>query len=203
MLALVLDLLATIRSTLRTRTELALEILALGQQVAGLHRSLPRPRLPPADRAFWICLSQINVTEHPGAAWTAQQIIESFPEDTTPGYIIRDRDDIYGDCFCRHVEGKAVEQVLTTPRSPWRNPYAERLVGSVRRECLDRVIVLGERHLRRILKSYFAYCHHSRTHLSLGEDAPEPRAVHRPHMGEVVELPVVAGLHHRCERRAA
>ena len=144
-----------------------------------------------------------NVTEHPGARWTAQQIVEAFPENTAPTYMIRDRDGIYGEAFRRRVEGMVVEQVLTAPRSPWQNPYAERLVGSVRRECLDHVIVLGERHLRRILKSYFAYYHESRTHLSLGKDAPEPRAVHPPHMGDIVQLPQVGGLHHRYERRAA
>ena len=144
-----------------------------------------------------------NITEHPGAAWTAQQIIEAFPEDTAPRYMMRDRDGIYGDYFCRRVEGMAVEQVLTAPQSPWQNPYAERLVGSVRRECLNHVIVLGERHLRRILKSYLAYYHGARTHLSLGKDAPGRRAVHPPSMGEIVELPEVGGLHHRYIREAA
>jgi putative transposase len=91
----------------------------------------------------------------------------------------------------------------TAPQSPWQNPYVERLVGSVRRECLDHVIVLGERHLLRILKSYFAYYHRSRTHLSLGKDAPEGRAVHLPHMGDIVELSEVGGLHHRNIRRVA
>ena len=144
-----------------------------------------------------------NVTEFPSAQWTGQQIIEAFPEDTAPKYMIRDRDGIYGDQFRRRVEGIGIEEVLTAPRSPWQNPYAERLVGSVRRECLDHVIVLGERHLHRILKSYFAYYHRSRTHLSLGKDAPEPRAVHPPSMGQVVALSEVGGLHHRYERLAA
>jgi hypothetical protein len=103
--------------------------------------------------------------------------------------MIRDRDGIYGEKFHGRVEGMGIEQVLTVPRSPWQNSYAERLVGSVRRECLDRVIVLGERHLYRILKSYFAYDHRSRTHLSLGKDAPEPRPIQPPSMGEVVALP--------------
>ena len=121
-----------------------------------------------------------NVTETPSAQWTAQQIVEAFPEDTAPKYMIRDRDGIYGDQFCRRVEGLGVEEVLTAPRSPWQNPYAERLVGSVRRECLDHLIVLGEQHLRRILKSYFSYYHRSRTHLSLDKDAPEPNPSTRP-----------------------
>jgi len=142
-----------------------------------------------------------NVTEHPSAAWTAQQIIEAFPEDTAPKHMIRDRDGIYGEQFRRRVEGLCIEEVVTAPRSPWQNPYAERLVGSIRRECLDYVIVLGEQHLYRILNSSFAYYHRARTHLSLGKDAPEPRQVHPPCMGEIVELP--EGLHHRYERLAA
>jgi putative transposase len=89
------------------------------------------------------------------------------------------------------------------PRSPWQNPYAERLVGSVRRECLDHMIVLGEQHLRRILTAYFSYYHKSRTHLSLHKDAPETRAVHPPSMGAIVEIPDLGGLHHHYERRAA
>jgi transposase InsO family protein len=144
-----------------------------------------------------------NVTEFPSAAWTAQQIIEAFPEETSPKYVVRDRDGIYGEQFRDRVDGMGIEQVLTAPLSPWQNPYAERLVGSVRRECLDHVIVLDERHLYRILRSYLAYYHRSRTHLSLGKDAPESRPVHPPGMGAIVELPEVGGLHHRYERRAA
>jgi transposase InsO family protein len=121
-----------------------------------------------------------NVTEHPSATWTAQQILEAFPADTAPRFMIRDRDCIFGDQFRRRVQGLGINEVLTAPRSPWQNPYAERLVGSVRRECLDHVIVLGERHLHRIVKSYFAYYHRSRTHLSLSKDAPVPRNVCLP-----------------------
>jgi putative transposase len=117
--------------------------------------------------------------------------------------MMRDRDGIYGDYFRRRVESFAIEEVLSAPRSPWQNPYVERLVGSIRRDCLDHVIVLNERHLRRILTAYFAYYHKSRTHLSLAKDAPEPRAVQPPTMGEIVELPEVGGLHRRYERRAA
>ena len=144
-----------------------------------------------------------NITEFPSAAWTAQQIVEAFPEDSAPEYMIRDRDGIYGERFRGRVEGIGTEEVLTAPRSPWQNPYAERLVGSVPRECLDHVIVLGERHLHRILRACFAYYHRSRTHLSLGKDAPEPRSVQPLSMGKIVELPEVGGLHHRYERRAA
>ncbi|MEP6653180.1 MAG: integrase core domain-containing protein [Myxococcales bacterium] len=92
---------------------------------------------------------------------------------------------------------------MSAPRSPWQNPFVERLIGSIRRDCLDHVVVLGEHHLRRVLASYFAYYHRSRTHLSLSKDAPESRAVMPPNAGPVVELPEVGGLHHRYERRAA
>jgi len=118
-----------------------------------------------------------NVTEHPTAAWTAQQILEAFPEDTPPRYLIRDRDQIYGECFRNRLRDLGTTEVLTAPQSAWQNPLAERLVGSIRRECLDHMIVLGERHLRRILKSYFDYYLGSRTHLSLAKDAPTTRVV--------------------------
>jgi transposase InsO family protein len=144
-----------------------------------------------------------NITEFPSAAWTAQQIVEAFPEDSAPGYMIRDRDGIYGDQFRHRVRGLGIEDVLTAPQSPWQNPYAERLVGSIRRECLDHVIVLDDRHLHRVLRAYFSYYLRSRTHLSLGRDAPVPRAVQPPSLGRVVELPEVGGLHHRYERLAA
>ena len=91
----------------------------------------------------------LNVTEHPTAAWTAQQMIEAFPDDTAPRWLLRDRDAIYGDVFRRRVASMGIGEVVSSPSSPWQNPYAERLIGSIRRECLDHVIVLGERHLRR------------------------------------------------------
>lgn len=144
-----------------------------------------------------------NVTEHPTAAWTAQQILEAFADDTAPRYMIRDRDQIYGEGFRNRLRDMGITAVLTAPQSPWQNPFAERLVGSIRRECLDHVIVLGEKHLRRILKSYFAYYLSSRTHLSLAKDAPITRVVQGPETGEIVEIPQVGGLHHRYERRAA
>ena len=343
MVALILSLLGALGSALRTRANLALENLALRQQLANLRRTSSRPRLSTSDRAFWLVLSHVwsrwadvlvvvkpdtvlrwhragfrlfwrwksrshgpaegsvapevrrlirqmaeanvgwgaprihgellklgidigersvsrfmppkprkppsqtwrtflenhvgslasidfftvptatfrvlyvffvlahdrrrvlhfSVTEHPGAAWTAQQIVEAFPEDTAPRFMIRDRDGIFGDQFRRRVQGLGIEEILTAPRSPWQNPYAERLVGSVRRECLDHVVVLGERHLHGILKSYFAYYHRARTHLSLSKDAPDPRQAHPPTMGEIVELPEIGGLHHRYERLAA
>ena len=148
-------------------------------------------------------LVHFNVTEHPTAEWTAQQIREAFPEDRPPRYLIRDRDGVYGDQFRDRVREMGMTEVLTAPQSPWQNVFAERVIGSIRRECPDHVIVLGEKHLRRILRSYFEYYQKSRTHLSLGKDAPSTRAVQPPELGAVVEIPQVSGLHHRYERRAA
>lgn len=144
-----------------------------------------------------------NVTSSPSAEWTAQQIVQAFPEETAPRYLLRDRDGIYGPYFRRRVRNLGIKEVLTAARSPWQNPYVERLIGSIRRECLDHVIVLNEQHLRRILRSYFDYYHRSRCHLSLEGDAPEPRAVQGPELGRVVELPELGGLHHRYVREAA
>ncbi len=145
----------------------------------------------------------LNVTADPSAAWTGQQIREAFPYNTAPRFLLRDRDGVYGNDFDRIVRSLGIRQVMTAPRSPWQNPYAERVIGSIRRECLDHVIVFNERHLRRILRSYLAYYHRSRTHLSLGKDAPDHRAVQTPAEGRVVEFVEVGGLHHRYERRAA
>ena len=144
-----------------------------------------------------------NVTAHPTSEWTGQQIAEAFPWDTAPRYLLHDRDLIYGDSFRQRVRGMGTREVLTAPRSPWQNPYSERLVGSIRRECLDHILVFSERALRRILQSYFDHYLRSRTHLALGKDAPESRPVQSPEVGPVVELPEVGGLHHRYERRAA
>jgi putative transposase len=148
-------------------------------------------------------LLHFNVTAHPTAEWTAQQITEAFPWDSAPRYLLHDRDSIYGGPFRQRLRGMGIREVLTAPRSPWQNPYAERLIGSVRRECLDHVVVLNETGLRRTLKSYFNYYLKARTHLALGKDAPEPRAIQPPKLGAVVEIPEVGGLHHRYERRAA
>jgi hypothetical protein len=144
-----------------------------------------------------------NVTDSPTAAWTAQQLIEAFPDDSAPRYLLRDRDSIYGGEFRRRVQGMLISEVLTAPRSPWQNPFVERVIGTIRRELLDHVIVLNEGHLCRRLQSYLRYYHGSRTHLALEKDAPEPRAVEAPEHGRVVALPQVGGLHHRYIRRAA
>jgi len=144
----------------------------------------------------------VAITPHPTAAWTSQQLREAFPEDSAPRYLIRDRDDAFAELQST-VTGMGITEVLTARRSPWQNPYAERLIGSMRRECLDHVIVLTEAGLRRILVRYMAYYHESRTHLSLDKDAPQPRPVAAPTLGSIVAIPQVGGLHHRYERRAA
>jgi transposase InsO family protein len=144
-----------------------------------------------------------NVTEHPTARWTAQQIVEAFPIDTAPRYLLRDRDAIYGKTVQQRIKSLAIEDVLTAPRSPWQNPFVERVIGSIRRDCLDHIIVLNERHLRRVLREYFSYYHGCRTHLSLNKDSPKPRTVQPPALGDVVAFPLVGGLHHRYGRSAA
>lgn len=149
-----------------------------------------------------------NVTEHPTSQWTIQQLREAFAWGETAQYLLRDRDGIYGAFFQRGVKNMGIKEVVTAPRSPcgWpprQNPFSERLNGSIRQDCLNHVIVLNERHLKRILSGYFRYYHNSRTHLSLKMDCPQPRAIQPPEMGKVMAFPEVGGLHHRYERRAA
>jgi putative transposase len=145
----------------------------------------------------------INVTDAPTAQWTAQQLVEAFPWQTAPRYLLRDRDAVYGVAFSRRAQSMGIHEVKTAARSPWQNPYVERLIGTLRRECLDHVVVLNEPHLRRLLSGYLIYYHGVRTHLSLEKDAPEPRPVERRDQGRVVETPLVGGLHHRYSRLAA
>jgi hypothetical protein len=144
-----------------------------------------------------------NVTAHPTAEWTADQILQAFPWDTTPGYLLRDRDSTYADTFRRQVNSMGITEVLTVPRSPWQSPYVECLIGSVRRECLDHIIAINEESLRATLRSYFSYYHDSRCHLGPNKDSREPREVQSPDKGRMVAIPKVGGLHHRYEPRAA
>ena len=143
------------------------------------------------------------VTAHPTAEWTAHQLREAFPWDTAPRYLLRDRDRIFGGDFVEQVKAMGIKQVLSAPRSPWQRAYVERVIGTIRRECLDHVIVFDQASLSRHLQSFFDYYHHSRCHLALDKDAPESRAVQPPGLGRIVSLPQVGGLHHRYERRAA
>jgi transposase InsO family protein len=144
-----------------------------------------------------------NVTANPSAEWTARQIVEAFPFDEAPKYLVRDNDGIYGQAFRERMTQLGIEEVRITPRSPWQNPYVERLIGTIRRECLNHVIVLNERHLKRILTDYFAYYHTARTHQALDDNAPWPRQIEPPERGRVVAEPMVGGLHHRYFRQAA
>ncbi len=143
------------------------------------------------------------VTSNPTAEWTARQLLEAFPWDNAPRYLLRDRDGIYGQQFCDLAKGMGIHEVLTAPQSPWQNAYAERLIGSIRRECLDHVIVFHSAGLRRILNGYFDYYERCRTHLSLEKDAPVSRPAEPPSLGPVIEIPKVGGLHHLYTRKAA
>ena len=143
----------------------------------------------------------MNVTANPTGEWTGRQLLEAFPYDSKPKYLLRDNDKIYGEEFTDQVEVLGIEEVKTAPKSPWQNPYVERVIGSFRRECLDHIIPLNEAHLRRVLGEYVGYYNRSRTHLSLNGNAPEPRE--KDTVGEVISTPVLGGLHHRYSRSAA
>ena len=143
-----------------------------------------------------------NVTAHPTARWTGQQIVEAFPYDEAVRFMIRDHDGIYGLDFRQRVQHVGIDEVVIAYRSPWQSPFVERLIGSIRRECLNHVIVFNEAHLIRILTAYFEYYHQSRTHLSLDRNAPIPREVELPSQGRIIAIPQVGGLHHRYTRAA-
>ncbi len=143
------------------------------------------------------------VTAHPTAEWTAQQLRQAFPWDKAPRYLLRDRDSCYGDKFHETATAMGIHEILTAPQNPWQNAYVERLIGSIRRECLDHVIVFNQFGLRRILRDYFEYYERYRTHLSLEKDAPSGRSVEPPTLGYVTQIPKVGGLHHLYTRKAA
>ena len=136
----------------------------------------------------------LGVTAHPTAEWIAGQLTEAYGWAQTPRYIIRDRDGAYGDVFVRRLRAMGIRDRRISPRSPWQNGYAERLIGSIRRDCLDHVVVFGEQHLRHLLRSYQRYYNDARTHLSLNKDAPALRAVQA--VGRIVANPHLGGLHH-------
>jgi transposase InsO family protein len=144
-----------------------------------------------------------DITAHPTQHWLARQITEAFPWDTAPRYLLRDRDASYGKSFRDRIQAMGINEVITAPRSPWQNAYVERIIGSIRRECLDHVVIFDEHHLRRTLSSYVQYYHRTRTHLSLDKDCPQTRPISPPTEGKIVAFPEIGGLHHRYERRAA
>ena len=143
-----------------------------------------------------------NITRNSSAIWTAQQIIEAFPFDTCPRFLLRDRDRIYGEYFRKRVKHMGIDEVLIAPRSPWQNPYVERVIGSIRRECLDNFIILGETHLCRILREYVEYYNKVRPHLSLNRNSPLPREVEPPEKSKVIAISYLGGLHHKYARAA-
>ena len=143
-------------------------------------------------RRFWV---SFGVTSNPTAEWISRQITEAFPWDHAPEYLIRDRDRSYGSVFVRRLCAMGIRDRPIAPRSPWQNAYIERLIGTIRRECLDHIIVFGEAHLRRIVGAYVAYYNESRTRQSLDKDAPFHRAIQR--FGAITSQPVLGGLHHR------
>jgi putative transposase len=148
-------------------------------------------------------LLHVNVTAHPYAAWAAQQMVEAMGPEVQAVRLIRDRDAIYGSAFDARVGGLGLETVRIAPRSPWHNGYAERFVGTLRREVLDHVIVLVEQHLLRLVREHARYYNQDRPHMSLCRDAPAMRPLEAPEMGKVTALPRVGGLHHRYARQAA
>jgi len=149
-------------------------------------------------------LLHVGATKQPTDEWTANQLPEAFPFEGAPDFLFRDRDSIFGPRFRGKAEALGIVEVISAPRSPWENPFAERVIGSIRRDLLDHVIVLNEQHAVRLLRAYAEYYLNSRTHLSLGKDTPAGRAVQGPECGaKVIALPILGGLHHRYERRAA
>jgi transposase InsO family protein len=140
-------------------------------------------------------LISLSVTDHPTAEWIARQITEAFPWDSAPTHLIRDRDASYGHAVTKRLAAMGIRDHPIAPRSPWQNGHAERLIGSIRRECLDHIVIFGEAHLRQVLNAYAAYYNRVRTHLSLTKDAPLVRPVRG--VGNIDARPILGGLHHQ------
>jgi transposase InsO family protein len=145
----------------------------------------------------------VNVTANPTAEWTAQQVVEALPWETNVRCLFRDGDGIYGNAFQSRIEGLGLKEVVTAPASPWQNAYCERVIGTLRRDCLDHVVAINEQQLKRVLDEYVRYYNRSRTHLSLAKDVPMSREPSSQRDGAVVAFPEAGGLHHRYERIAA
>jgi transposase InsO family protein len=142
-----------------------------------------------------LCLA---ATAHPSAEWMSRQLMEAYGWEKAPCYLVRDRDRVYGEVFMRRLRAMGIRDRPTAPRSPWQNGYCERLIGSIRRECLDHIVVFGERHLRHLLRVYADYYNRTRTHLSLDKDSPVSRAVES--FGRILPVPILGGLHHQYVR---
>jgi len=187
-------LFAILVALIRPKVGLALEHLALRQQLAIYLFLVLSP-----DRRRIV---HFGITANPSARWSARQIVEAYPFDTAPKYLVRDNDGIYGEGFRKRIEGLGIEDTPISVRSPWQNPYVERLIGTIRRELLDHVIVLNEAHLERLLTDFLRYYHEARPHMALDDNAPIPREVEPPERGKVVATPYLGGLHHRYSRAA-
>jgi transposase InsO family protein len=227
-ITLLLHLLRLLPFLVGGHRQLALENLALRQQLAIYKRTLARPQLRTTDRLFWAGLARIwtgwrqalvIVAPDTVLRWQRRRFREYWarlsrrptggrpPLDAEIAALIRKMaaataTAFMGSHFRHRVKGMGIEELLTAPQSPWQNPFVERLIGSIRRECSNHVLVLGERHLRRILTRYLVYYHQARTHLALDKDAPDVRPIALPSIGKIVQLPEVGGLHHRYVRQA-
>jgi len=142
-----------------------------------------------------LCLA---ATAHPSAEWISRQLMEAYGWEEGPCYLVRDRDRVYGEVFIRRLRAMGIRDRPIAPRSPWQNGYCERLIGSIRRECLDHIVVFGERHLRHLLCAYADYYNRTRTHLSLNKDSPASRAIES--CGRILPVPILGGLHHQYVR---
>jgi transposase InsO family protein len=140
----------------------------------------------------------LSATAHPSAEWISRQLTEAYGWEDGPCYLVHDRDSAYGEVFTRRLWAMGIRDRPTAPRSPWQNGYCERLIGSIRRECFDHMLVFGERHLWRLLRAYADYYNRTRTHLSLDKDSPASRAIES--FGRICSVPILGGLHHRCVR---
>ena len=196
MLAILYALGMFIVDLFKSRSRLEAENLFLRHQLnLALRQKPPRVRLLGSDRAL---LVWINVTHNPTAEWIARQITEAFPWNESPRYLIRDRDRIYGELALCRIRAMGIRDKPIAPASPWQNGFTERLIGSIRRECVDHVIVLGDAHLRRVLKCYADYYNNFRTHRSLNRDTPVSRPVQR--IGNIKSHAILGGLHHHYAR---
>jgi len=185
MIALLCFALAVLVAPFKSKSQLEAENAALRHQLVVLRRKMHgRVRL--------------NVTTNPTAEWIARQITEAFPWNENPQYLIRDRDRVYGTMVTRRLRAMGIRDKPTAPASPWQNGFAERLIGSIRRECVDHIVVWSEAHLRRILKAYARYYNDIRTHGSLDKDAPLSRPVQRT--GSIKSHSILGGLHHHYVR---
>ena len=193
MIALLCFLLTLFASLFKSKSRLEAENAALRHQLIVLQRRMRgRVHLTSGDRLFLVG------TARPSAHWIARQLTEAYGWQQAPPYIVRDRDCVYGAVVIQRLRAMGIRDRPISPQSPWQNGYSERLIGSIRRDCLDHVVVFGERHLRHLLNSYEKYYNEARTHLSLHKDAPIPRAVQT--VGRTLAMPVLGGLHHQYFR---